>query len=86
MNTVTELAAVEQAVSGIAAAFAADGYRLTVVDAEPEVRLTIDVVGNDCADCLVPESVLVPMIAQALDGTIAARRPIQVRYPSRGTG
>lgn len=86
MSTTSDLTEVEAAISGIAAAFAADGYQLTVQDAEPEVRITIAAVGDVCADCLVPESVLVPMLAQALDDTLAAGRPIQVRYPSGGAG
>lgn len=84
MSATAEVAAVEQAIGGIAAAFAADGYQLTVLEAEPEIRLSIEAVGDVCADCLVPESVLVPMLAQTLDGTIAASRPIKVSYPNGG--
>lgn len=86
MSTTADQAAVRQAIGGIADAFAADGYRLSVIEAGPEVRLGIEAVGDVCADCLIPASVLVPMVAQALADTVAAGRPIQVRYPNGSPG
>ena len=80
-----ERAVAEAAVRDIAASFAADGYALVVDEVSPQVRIRIDALGDACPDCLVPSSVLVPMLAQALDETSLAQRTIQVRYPEGST-
>ena len=77
----TDHAVVEEAVGTLADAFAVDGYQLNVLTAEPTVTLRIDAVGDVCADCLVPEPVLVAMVSQALADTPAAGRPIHIQYP-----
>ncbi|RNL62093.1 hypothetical protein EFK50_09770 [Nocardioides marmoriginsengisoli] len=79
-----DVALVDDAVRSIADAFAADGYQLKVLAADPAVSLRIDALGDVCADCLVPEPVLVAMVSQALAETPAAGRPIQIQYPGEG--
>lgn len=78
--TTESLEAVAEALDPITTMLRADGYTLDVDVVEQRLRLRIRPTAEACAECLVPSTVMEPMISQALsDAGVAA--PIDLRYP-----
>ena len=77
---------IEEAARGalepIASTMTNDGYALTVLEA-PEGALDVRIVALEgaCEDCLVPKSVMVPMIESLLADSGVSASHITVAYP-----
>ena len=86
MDQQTEVAAekVRRALGPIEEAFAADGYRLDSRLSDPQhIILTITPLDGACAECLIPEEILRPMVTRTL---AAAELPagdvaLEIEYP-----
>lgn len=58
----------------------ADGYDLDVALSDDGVRVAIVATPDACEECLVPRTVMEPMLAQMLsDGGVEA--PLELHYP-----
>lgn len=71
------------ALAPIESSLTSDGYALRVTELPGnELEVAIDALEGACADCLVPESVMVPMLERILTGSGVAVSGVKVRYPS----
>ena len=64
----------------------ADGYDLEVAEAGGVLDLTIVAGPSACADCLVPEPLMLSMLQDMLDPTGKAPPPVRLTYPDAGAG
>lgn len=73
---------VEKAIEPFAEALRSDGYEIGVTAAAPDlVELRIDALEGACEDCLVPEHVMAPMIADTLPEALRTAT-VRIRYPA----
>lgn len=73
---------VEQAVAPIAQSLASDGYELVVEESNAgELRLRITAGPDACEECLVPQSVMRPMLQSSLETIGVLETGWQLRYP-----
>lgn len=78
-------AEVEKAIEPFAEALRSDGYEIGIVSVAPDaIDLQIDALEDACEDCLVPEHVMAPMIADGLPPELRTAR-ISIRYPEKHT-
>jgi hypothetical protein len=73
---------VEQHLTDLRAALAADGYRLSVTDARVDA-LSLDIAALDdaCPDCLVPPSLMETIVRAAIPND-AQFTTIYIKYPA----
>ena len=73
---------IEQHLTSIRVALAADGYRLSVASVGPEaLSLSIEALGGACPDCLVPAAVMEGIVRAAIpDG--AKFTSVEITYPA----
>lgn len=75
------IARIEDALSGLGQAFAADGYALRVVELDgPKLKIKIDAGPDACAECLVPLPVMVALIKTDLPKDMGILQ-VDVDYP-----
>lgn len=73
---------VEKAIEPFAEALRSDGYEIAVTRADAElIELRIDALEGACEDCLVPEHVMAPMIADTLPEALRSAT-IRIQYPA----
>ncbi|MDE3100646.1 MAG: hypothetical protein KGJ98_00260 [Chloroflexota bacterium] len=73
---------VEKAIEPFAEALRSDGYEIGVTNASPEVvELKIVALEGACEDCLVPEHVMAPMIAETLPASLKGAT-VRIEYPA----
>lgn len=74
-------AEVEKAIEPFAEALRTDGYEIGVTRVAADVvELRIDALEGACEDCLVPEHVMAPMIADSLPASLR-HATIRIQYP-----
>lgn len=79
--TAREESAIE-ALAPIQTTMSADGYSLSVTEGEAgALAVRIEAQEGACADCLVPESVMVPMIERLLADAGVPSSGVTVFYP-----
>ena len=64
----------------------ADGYDLEVAEADGVLDLTIVAGPEACAECLVPEPLMLSMLQDMLDPTGTAPPAVRLAYPEAGAG
>ncbi len=73
---------VEKAIGPFAEALRSDGYEIGVTSASPDlVELEIVALEGACEDCLVPEHVMAPMIADTLPASLRGAN-VRIQYPA----
>lgn len=71
------------ALSPIESTMKADGYTLKVTESQGgDLEIRIEASEGACADCLVPESVMLPMIQRLLVSSGVTARGLKVAYPA----
>lgn len=71
------------ALAPIEESLASDGYALTVTEQHGgALQVGIEALEGACADCLVPESVMIPMIERLLVGGGVSASGVTVSYPA----
>jgi hypothetical protein len=76
------LARVRAALAGLVSAFATDGYDLKVIElAQGCLRLAIEAHAGACAECLVPQAMMIGMVRTTLPPELAGSR-IEIAYPT----
>lgn len=78
----SEPSGISEAVAPIRSALEADGYELHVEPSSDGTVLSIVAGPEACEDCLIPATVLEPMIAQALRERGLGSVAWSLRYPS----
>lgn len=75
------VATAEQALGGLIGSFATDNYVLSVTSFDDDIlRLAIDAGPGACAECLVPESMMVGLVRNSLPANLPVAS-IRIRYP-----
>lgn len=77
--------ALEAALAPLIDGLKADGYIATVTDKGNVAVFRIAAGPDACAECLVPSSVMVPMVSQALRDA-GLPHAAEVTYPAEGLG
>lgn len=75
-------AELEKAIEPFAEALRSDGYEIAVASvSEKAIDLRITALEGACEDCLVPEHVMAPMIADTLPPSLRTAA-IRIQYPA----
>lgn len=83
---VSEYEAIKSALTDLHAMLEQDGYVCTVRVDDETIEVAVSAGPEACADCLVPPSVMAPMVEQMLlDADIQMNRELTLVYPHGGT-
>lgn len=76
-----DLHRVESAITGLASAFATDGYIMSVTGFDGAIlRMAIAANEGACAECLVPHDMMVGLVRATLPSDLADAK-IEIAYP-----
>jgi hypothetical protein len=77
-----QASSIEQDLTGLRTALAADGYRLSVTNVGPDsLSLDIEALADACPDCLVPPTVM-EIIVRAAIADEARFATLEITYPT----
>jgi hypothetical protein len=83
MDETDRISAINHALAPISVGLAADGYEVMLDLRGDLLQVEIMAGPEACADCLVPDSVMRPMVEKLLEGVGGAGvRDVQIVYPS----
>lgn len=75
---------VRKSLENLTSSFAADDYRLSVDSlCDGVLKLTVEAGASACAECLVPENILIPIIRNNLAREVLVSK-IEIKYPFSG--
>lgn len=81
-----ELEDIERAVDEAGVLLRADGADLALVEWNPDaarVRVSVDISGSNCVECIIPPDLLADMLGDAINRAVSSKVEVLVDDPRR---